>query len=68
MKKILSLFAILSFTFISCDVSPCDCARAEVYDDAQTKQKCDEKRSSMTQSEEREFNMEAVRCISQGNY
>ena len=68
MKKILLLSIVISFTFISCEVSPCDCARAEMYNDSETKQECDEKRSSMTQSEEIEFNKEAVKCINQGNY
>ena len=68
MKKIILLSIAISFTFISCEVSPCDCARAEMYNDTETEQECDEKRSSMNQSEELEFNKEVVKCINQGNY
>ncbi len=67
-ELILLLSIVISFTFISCEVSPCNCARAEMYNDSETKQECDEKRSSMTQSEEIEFNKEAVKYINQGNY
>lgn len=67
-KTILLLLLFISFSFISCGVSPCDCARAEINNDSETKKKCDEKTSSMSQSEELEWNKETVKCINQGNY
>ena len=65
--KIRLLLIISSLMFISCELSPCDCYNAELYNDKETIKKCDDKLSKMTQSEQVEFNKKFVKCNTNSN-
>ena len=63
-KTILFLFLFSSFFLFACNVSPCDCAQAQINNDKKTIKKCDEKVSKMSESEQLDFNKQMVNCIS----
>ena len=64
LKRMIVASIVLTFV-TSCEVSPCDCARANMNNDRSTLEECDEKLEKMTQSEQLEFNKEVVNCINQ---